>query len=74
MVTMWVLEPYTETLKAQIPHNMKDTVLIHLGNQLWAMFVPFRCAFLEGYRNIILETDNVEAYHIIKKIRISMLL
>lgn len=35
--------------------------LTHLGNQLWACYVPLVRAFEEGYRDVILETDNHDA-------------
>lgn len=40
--------------------------LTKLGNQLWAVFIALLRAFFEGYRDIILETDNYEAYMIMK--------
>lgn len=52
--------------------QMKHTTLgvIHnlspLGNELWAIYLPLRRAFLEGYRDVILETDNMEAFRVIR--------
>lgn len=40
--------------------------LTPLGNQLWALYAPLRRAFLLGYRDIILETDNHEAFMVMK--------
>lgn len=40
--------------------------LTPLGNQLWAMYVPLLRAFEEGFRDVELETDNLEAYNVIK--------
>lgn len=36
--------------------------LTPLGNQLWAIFIALRRAFLKGYRDVIVETDNLQAY------------
>lgn len=40
--------------------------LTQLGNQLWAIFIALLRAFFEGYRDVELETDNYEAYLILK--------
>lgn len=40
--------------------------LTQLGNQLWACFVPLVRGFEEGYRDVILETDNYEAFKTMK--------
>lgn len=40
--------------------------LTQLGNQLWAVFVALLRAYFEGYPDIVLETDNYEAYHVVK--------
>lgn len=37
-----------------------------LGNQLWAMYIPIPRAYEEGLRDVIIETDNYEAYQIVK--------
>lgn len=40
--------------------------LTQVGNQLWAIFVALLRAYFEGYRDVELETDNYEAYMILK--------
>lgn len=40
--------------------------LSSLGNQLWAIYAPVRRAFKEGYRNVIIETDNFDAFNAIR--------
>lgn len=37
-----------------------------LGVQLWAIFIVLKRAFLEGYRDVIVETDNLSAYRAIR--------
>lgn len=44
--------------------------LTQLGNQLWATFVALNRAFEEGYHDVVLETDNHEAYKIMKNFHI----
>lgn len=41
-----------------------------LGNQMWALYAPLKRAFLEGYRNIRIETDNYEAYKVVRNFNI----
>ena len=43
--------------------------LTPLGNQLWAMYVPLRRAIVHEFKDIILETDNYQAYMTIKHFR-----
>lgn len=43
--------------------------LTPLGNQLWAIFIALRRAFKEGFRDVVLETDNLDAFRIIKNFR-----
>lgn len=40
--------------------------LSRICNQLWAIYSPMRRAFKEGFRHVIIETDNYEAYQVIK--------
>lgn len=40
--------------------------LSSLGNQLWAIYAPVRRAFKEGYRSVIIETDNFDAFNAIR--------
>lgn len=40
--------------------------LTPLGAQLWIIFIVLKRAFLEGYRDVIVETDNLPAYLAIK--------
>lgn len=40
--------------------------LTPLGNQLWAIYIVLRRAYLEGYRDVIVETDNLQAYRAIR--------
>lgn len=40
--------------------------LSRLGNELWAIYALMRRAFKEGFRHVIIETDNYEAYQIVK--------
>lgn len=40
--------------------------LTELANQLWAIYVPLVRAHYEGYLNVVLETDNFEAYKVVK--------
>lgn len=40
--------------------------LTPLGIQLWAIFIVLKRAFYEGYRDVIVETDNLQAYKAIK--------
>lgn len=40
--------------------------LTPLGNQLWAMYVPILRAYEEGFRDVIVETENYEAYLVVK--------
>lgn len=40
--------------------------LTPLGNQLWAMYVPLLRAFEEGFHDVTLETDNLEAFNMLK--------
>lgn len=44
--------------------------LTPLGNQLWAIFAPLKRAFKLGYRDVILETDNLESYLVMKNFHI----
>lgn len=37
-----------------------------LGNQLWAVFIALRRARIQGYRDIIIETDNIHAFRTIR--------
>lgn len=37
-----------------------------LGNQMWAIYIALRRAFKPGYRDVILETDNLEAFLVVK--------
>lgn len=40
--------------------------LTPLGAQLWIIFIMLKCAFLEGYRDVIVETNNLPTYLAIK--------
>lgn len=40
--------------------------LTPLGVQLWAIFIVLKRAFLDGYRDVIVETDNLMAYRAIR--------
>lgn len=40
--------------------------LSSLGNQLWAVYAPMRRAFKEGYHNVIIKTDNFDAFKAIR--------
>lgn len=40
--------------------------LSSIGNQLWAVYAPMRRAFKEGYRNVMIETDNFDAFKAIR--------
>lgn len=40
-----------------------------IGNQLWAIYSPMRRDFREGFRHVIIETDNYKAYQVIKNFR-----
>lgn len=40
--------------------------LSRLGTQLWAIYAPLRRAMIKGYSSVILETDNYQAYRVIR--------
>lgn len=41
-----------------------------LGNQLWAIYAPLKRAFLEGFRDVRIETDNYEAFKVVRNFNI----
>lgn len=44
--------------------------LSRIGNQLWAIYAPMRRAFIKGYRHVMIETDNHEAFQIIETLKL----
>lgn len=40
--------------------------LSRMGNKLWAIYFAMRRTFKEGYHNVIIETDNLDAFKAIK--------
>lgn len=43
-----------------------------LGNHLWAIFITLRRAYKLGYRDVMMETDNLEAFNVIKNYHIEV--
>lgn len=52
------------TSTGNLHHLMVGTIpsLSRLGNQLWAIYAPLRCAKIKEYPSVILETDDWQAY------------